>query len=129
MPISMGKLTGKRREIVEFGLEAHRWTHAQLKGGIIASSVAKAYVELFRARGFGDMYIYGPCHGLGLIEVEAPWMESISEYPLRAGMTFQVDTFVSAEDFGIRWETGVVIRANGAEALSKPVGTIHEIAC
>lgn len=129
MPISMGRLTGKRREIVEFGLEAHRWTHAQLKEGVIAAHTAKAYVELFRRRGYEDTYLYGPCHGLGLIEVEPPWMETISEYPLRAGMTFQVDTFVSAEDFGIRWETGVVVRAGGAEALSNPVGTIHEIVC
>lgn len=129
MPISMGKLTSKRREIVEFGLEAHRWTHAQLKEGVIAADVAKAFIELFRKRGYQDKYLYGPCHGLGLIEVEAPWMETISEYPLRAGMTFQVDTFVSAEDFGIRWETGIVVRAGGVEALSSPVGTIHEIAC
>jgi Xaa-Pro aminopeptidase len=129
MPISMGRLTGRRREIVEFGLEAHRWAFGQLKEGVIAADIAKAYLELFRKRGFMDMYIYGPCHGLGLIEVEAPWMESISDYPLSAGNTFQIDTFVSAEDFGIRWETGVVVRAGGAEALSKPVGTIHEIAC
>ncbi len=129
MPVSMGKLTGRRREIVEFGLEAHRWTHAQLKEGVIASTVARAYIDLFKERGFGDMYLYGPCHGLGLIEVEAPWMETISEYPLASGNTFQVDTFVSAEDFGIRWETGIVVRPKGAEALSKPVGTIHEIDC
>jgi Xaa-Pro aminopeptidase len=129
MPISMGKLSDKRREIVEFGLEAHRWTHAQLKEGVVAADVAKAFIELFRKRGYQDKYLYGPCHGLGLIEVEAPWMETISEYPLRAGMTFQVDTFVSAEDFGIRWETGIVVRSGGVEALSNPVGTIHEIAC
>jgi Xaa-Pro aminopeptidase len=129
MPISMGKLTGKRRDIVEFGLEAHRWTHAQLKEGVIAADVAKAYVELFRKHGYEDMYLYGPCHGLGLIEVEAPWMESISQYPLRAGMTFQVDTFISGEDFGIRWETGIVVRSGGIETLSNPVGTIHEIIC
>ncbi len=129
MPISMGELTGKRREIVEFGLEAHRWTCGQLKEGVVAAQLAKAYVELFRKRGYNDNYLYGPCHGLGLIEVEAPWMESTSNYPLRSGMTFQVDTFVSAQDFGIRWETGVVVRQCGAELLSNPIGTIHEIAC
>jgi Xaa-Pro aminopeptidase len=128
MPVSMGPLAGRKREIVEFGLEAHRWTYGQLRAGVVAAEVAKGYVELFRRRGYMANYVYGPCHGTGLIEVEAPWMESSSEYLLREGMTFQVDTFVSGEEFGIRWETGIVVRKEGCELLSSPIGQIHEIA-
>ena len=127
MPVSMGKLVGRKREIVEFGLEAHRWTYAQLRAGVLASDVAKRYIELFKQRGYYDNYLYGPCHGTGLIEVESPWMESISDYPLAESMTFQVDTFVSTETFGIRWETGVAIRKDRAELLSQPIGKIVEI--
>lgn len=127
MPISMGKLVGKKREIVEFGLEAHRWTYDQLRAGVVAADVAKQYIELFKQRGYYDNYLYGPCHGTGLIEVESPWMESISNYRLAVNMTFQVDTFVSAEEFGIRWETGVAIRKDHAEVLSQPIGKIVEI--
>jgi Xaa-Pro aminopeptidase len=127
MPISMGKLAGKKREIVEFGLEAHQWTYEQLRAGIVAADVAKSYIELFKQRGYYDNYLYGPCHGTGLIEVESPWMESISNYRLAENMTFQVDTFVSAEEFGIRWETGVAIRKDRAEVLSQPIGKIIEI--
>lgn len=127
MPISMGPLVGRKREIVEFGLEAHRWTYDQLKAGVLAADVAKNFIELFKARGYYDNYLYGPCHGTGLIEVEAPWMESSSNYPLKENMTFQVDTFVSTETFGIRWETGIVIRKDRAELLSKPIGKIVEI--
>ena len=128
MPVSMGPLGGRKREIVEFGLEAHRWTYGQLRAGVVAAEVAKGYVELFRRRGYMANYVYGPCHGTGLIEVEAPWMESSSEYLLREGMTFQVDTFVSGEEFGIRWETGIVVRKERCELLSSPIGQIHEIA-
>ena len=128
MPISMGKLTGRKREIVEFGLEAHRWTYGQLRCGVLSADVAKGFIEFFRQRGHDEHYLYGPCHGTGLIEVEAPWMESISNYRLAENMTFQVDTFVSAEEFGIRWETAVAIRKDCAEVLSKPIGQIVEIA-
>ena len=127
MPISMGKLNGHKREIVEFGLEAHRWTYEQLKAGALASDVANGYIELFKQRGYYDNYLYGPCHGTGLIEVEAPWMESSSNYHLKENMTFQVDTFVSTPEFGIRWETGVAIRNSHAELLSQPIGKIHEL--
>ena len=101
-----GQAGRPQEEIVEFGLEAHRWTYDQLKAGVLAADVAKNYIELFKKRGYYDNYLYGPCHGTGLIEVEAPWMESISNYHLAENMTFQVDTFVSTEEFGIRWETG-----------------------
>jgi Xaa-Pro aminopeptidase len=127
MPISMGKLEGRKREVVEFGLAAHRWTYDQLAAGVMASDVAKRYVEYFQQKGFGDCYLYGPCHGTGLIEVEPPWMETSSEYRLAKNMTFQVDTFVTTQEFGIRWETGVVVTDGGVEVLSEPIGTIHEV--
>ncbi len=127
VPVSMGPLKGRKRELVEFCLEAHRWTYGQLRAGVVAAEVAKAYIELFRRRGYFPNYVYGPCHGTGLIEVEAPWMESTSEYKLLEGMTFQVDSFVSGEEFGMRWETGIVVRKDGCEVLSSPIGKIHEV--
>jgi len=127
MPVSMGPLSGRKRELVEFGLEAHRWTYDRLKAGVPAADVARDYIELFKKRGYYENYLYGPCHGTGLIEVEAPWMETSSNYQLAENMTFQVDSFVSTKEFGIRWETGVVIRKDRAELLSQPIGSIHEI--
>lgn len=127
IPVSMGKLEGLKKELVEFGLKAHKWTAKQLKAGVKASDVAKAYIELFKENGYGDYYLYGPCHGLGMIEVEPPWMETSSDYLLEENMTFQIDTFVSARDFGLRWETGVVIKKDGCEFLSTPLDKIYEL--
>jgi hypothetical protein len=62
-----------------------------------------------------------------MIEVEPPWMESVSEYDLVPRMTFQVDTFVSGVDFGVRWETGVAVTQDGCAPLSTPLGRIHEV--
>jgi len=127
LPVSMGKLTGIKRDIVEFALEAHQWTRSRIRAGIVASEIAKDYIQLFRKRGYRENYLYGPCHGTGLIEVEAPWMETISNYPLQPNMTFQVDTFVSTETFGVRWETGIVVEPEGCTGLSEPLGRIYEI--
>lgn len=127
LPISMGPLTPERRAVIEFGLQAHDWTYANLKAGVVASDVAKGYIEFFKERGYADNYLYGPCHGTGMIEVEAPWMETSSNYLLEPNMTFQIDTFVTTPSFGIRWEKGVVIRPDGAELLCQPIGTIHEL--
>jgi len=127
MPISMGKLTGEKKELVEFGLEAHMWTEKQLKAGIVSGDVAKGFIEFFKAHGYGDNFLYGPCHGLGLIEVEAPWMETISDYILKKNMTFQIDTFVMGSDFGLRWEKPIAITETGIDMLSQQIGKIHEL--
>ncbi|NLM78833.1 MAG: aminopeptidase P family protein [Ruminococcaceae bacterium] len=126
-PVCVGKLTPEKREIVTFGLEAHRWTEKQLKAGVLSAKVAQDYYKLFSDRGYKDNFAYGPCHGIGMIEVEAPWMESTSTYLLQPNMTFQVDTFVSASTFGIRWEKGVVITEDGCESLCPPIGEIYEL--
>lgn len=126
-PVCVGKLTPEKRSIIEFGLEAHKWTESKLKAGVLASSIAFDYYKMFCDRGYKDNFAYGPCHGIGLIEVEAPWMESNSDYILAPNMTFQIDTFVSASTFGIRWEKGVVIKEHGIESLTDPVGEIYEL--
>ncbi|MCE5257754.1 MAG: Xaa-Pro peptidase family protein [Chloroflexi bacterium] len=126
-PVCMGKLTPEKRRIVEFGLEAHRWTETRLKAGVIAGSIASDFYKLFCDRGYQDNFVYGPCHGTGMIEVEAPWMESTSNYALQPNMTFQIDTFVSGSTFGIRWEKGIVITENGFASLCEPIGEIYEL--
>ena len=65
MPISMGKLSPIKRELVEFGLQAHMWTEKQLKAGRIAGDIAKDFIKFFEANGHRENYFYGPCHGLG----------------------------------------------------------------
>ncbi|MEX2601126.1 MAG: Xaa-Pro peptidase family protein [Balneolaceae bacterium] len=127
MPISLGPLNDEKRKVVEFGLKAHNWTIEHLGPGEKASQVAQEYKEFFRVNGMGENYLYGPCHGTGMIEVERPWMETDSDYELEEGMTFQVDTFTSEATFGVRWETGVVITSDGCEILSTPLGKIHEL--
>jgi Xaa-Pro aminopeptidase len=127
IPVCVGNLTDEKRELVEFGLEAHIWTEKQIKAGVPAKDIAKGYYDLFVARGYKDNFVYGPCHGTGMIEVEAPWMETSSPYKLAPNMTFQVDTFVSGSSFGLRWEKGIVVTEDGCESLCNPIGKIYEL--
>ncbi len=126
-PVSMGPLKGLKRELAEFCYKAHEWTESQLKAGVVASDIAKGFYKLYCDNGYKDNFTYGPCHGTGLIEVEAPWMETISDYKLEPNMTFQIDTFISGPSFGIRWEKGIAITESGCENLGVPIGEIIEI--
>jgi len=124
LPVCCGKLTPEKRELVQFGLDAHYWTEENLKPGVPASEIAKGFIKFYEERGKRANYFYGPCHGTGLIEVEAPWMETSSDYALEPNMTFQIDTFVTSPTFGLRWEKPVAITKDGCVNLApSQIGT------
>ncbi|OHB58859.1 MAG: hypothetical protein A2Y12_00380 [Planctomycetes bacterium GWF2_42_9] len=127
IPFCIGKMNARQKELVQFGLDAHFKTREWLKAGIVAGEVAKKFEAYFKEKGYAANYLYGPCHGLGMLEVEKPWIETTSEYKLQENMTFQIDTFVRDKEFGLRWETGCVIKENGIELLSDKISGIIEI--
>lgn len=126
-PIVLGRARPEDREILEFGLKAHRTTASWLTAGANAGELAKRYRAFFHEHGRDELYLYGPCHGLGLIEVEPPWMEESSDYDLRENMTFQIDTFVVNDTFGARWENGARITGEGIELLSDRLMEVVEL--
>ena len=126
-PIVLGKLEGKRRDVVMFGLEAHKWTQQQVKSGVPASQIAENFYKYYVDNGYKDNFVYGPLHGTGMIEVEAPWVETTSDYALKPNMTFQIDTFISTDTFGVRWEKGTAVTEDGCDVLSPEIGKLYEL--
>ena len=127
-PLCIGKMSGKLRRMVEFGKLAHEKTMQWMKAGVVAAEVACRYRRLFLDSGFERNFLYGPCHGLGMIEVEPPWMEETSDYQLAENMCFNVDTFLFERgEFGLRWENGVRVTAAGVEAFSSRFMEILEV--
>ncbi|MCK5802011.1 MAG: aminopeptidase P family protein [Lentisphaeria bacterium] len=112
-PICLGKMTDEQKALIEYGKEMHYKTYDLVRAGTVAKEVVEKYEEIVKADGKMGFYLYGPCHGLGLIEVEKPWMESISEYVLQPNMTFQADTFFYTDTFGLRWENGLRVSESG----------------
>ncbi len=123
-PICLGTLEGQRRDIVQFCREAHAWSEKQVKAGVYAADIAKGFYKYFVDHGYEKNYVYGPLHGTGIIEVEAPWCETSSDYYLEPNMTFQVDTYISSDTFGVRWEKGIAVKEGGYEVLSPEIPQI-----
>lgn len=126
-PVCIGKMTPDMKKLVQAGLDMHLKTMEWMKAGIKANEVVKKFYEYGDKIGVLKNILYGPCHGLGMMEVEKPWMESRSEYLLQENMTFQVDTFLYCEDYGLRWENGVVITKDGVKPFSDKLNKIIEL--
>jgi Xaa-Pro aminopeptidase len=118
LPFSIGPLPERKKRLIEFGLKAHKRTIGIIAAGKPAGQVVNDYENWVKEQGFDQYLLYGPCHAIGMMEVERPWMESTSEYLLQENMTFQIDTFFYDKDFGLRWENGVIVKDGGVEMMS-----------
>jgi len=126
-PVCIGKMPPDMRRLVQAGLDLHFKTMEWMKEGVIAKHVVAKFFEYADQLGVTRNILYGPCHGLGMMEVEKPWMESNSDYALQANMTFQVDTFLYCADYGLRWENGVRVTKDGVEPFSSQYLEIIEL--
>ena len=127
LPICLGKLEGERRDIIQFCRDMHAWTIDQVKAGVLAADIAKNFYQKYVDAGYEKNFVYGPLHGTGIIEVEAPWCETSSQYYLKENMTYQVDTFIASDTFGVRWEKGIAVTETGCDVLSPEIGTLYEL--
>ncbi len=127
LPFSIGALPADQKDLLEFGLKAHKKTIELMGGGRPAADVVKQYEAWVEEQGYTKFMLYGPCHSIGMMEVERPWMESVSTFNLVPNMTFQVDTFFHTPDYGLRWENGVIIKPQGVELLSQKYMKIVEL--
>ena len=116
-PICLGRMTDRQRKLIEFCRDMHYRTFEWVEAGVVAKEVALRYEEYVQQAGMMRHYLYGPCTGLGLMEVEKPWMEATSEYIIEPGMTFQADTFFHDDDFGCRWENGLLVSGQGPATM------------
>jgi Xaa-Pro aminopeptidase len=126
-PLCIGRMPKKYRDLVEVGIGAQELVISSLKPGIPAKDVFAKYWEFLAGRGFSNYFLYGPCHGTGIMECEHPFLEANSTYLLEEGMTFQVDIFLGDRELGLRFEDGVVVTGKGAEAFNNDYRKIIEL--
>jgi len=117
-PIVLGHMPEEEGKLLKMGLDAANKTMEIMRAGVPARDVALTIEEYITDRGFGDCILYGPCHGLGLMECEHPWIETNSDYLLQENYTFQVDSFLHTQEYGARWEDGVRVTKDGVDQFS-----------
>ncbi|MBR5543225.1 MAG: aminopeptidase P family protein [Oscillospiraceae bacterium] len=130
-PVVFGKATDEQRELIEVGYKAQKDIIDRLRPGVPAADVAKFHIENVTSMGYGDWLLYGPCHGNGTMEGEAPWIETDADYLLEEGMSFCVDIFLGSAktETGLRMEDVVCITRDGVEELTNYRRELFEIDC
>ena len=127
--VVFGKATEEQKKLIETGYKAQEMAIAMLQPGVKACDVAQKHIENVTAMGYGDWLLYGPFHGNGTMEGEAPWVETSADFVLEENMTFCADIFLGSAvtETGLRIEDVVCVKQGGAENLTNYPRKLFEI--
>ncbi|MBO5364366.1 MAG: aminopeptidase P family protein [Clostridia bacterium] len=129
--VVFGKATPEQKDLIEACYKAQELAIGMLKAGVPACEIAKKHIENVTALGYGDWLLYGPFHGNGTMEGEAPWIETDADFLLEENMAFCACIFLgSAEkEIGLRMEDVLVVTKDGCENLTNYPRKLFEIEC
>jgi len=119
-PVVFGKANDEQKGLINAGYTAYKAVTGAMKAGVPARDVALLHEKTVKDIGYGDHLLYGPCHGNGMMEGEAPWIETNADYLLKEDMTFCVDIFLGNNKTkrGLRIEDVVRVTETGIENLT-----------
>jgi len=122
--VFLGGLSPEKRKVYEVFMEAHRTAEQGLKPGTRLIEVETALRKLIEDRGYGDYYVTGFAHGVGLLTEEDPITTIVAphrQYKAVENMVLaSVHAPLTVPNIGtIKLEDTYVIRAEKPERLTK----------
>jgi len=123
-PVS-GRFTPEQREVYEAVLRAQRAAIRAARVGTTMSTVDEAARQVLEKAGYGDAFIHGIGHQLG-IQVH----DITPDGPLKAGMvvTIEPGVYFPERKMGVRIEDDVLIKRQGNEVLTAAIPrTVKEV--
>lgn len=116
---SLGRPDDKAKRINEVLLKAHLAGAAMLRPGVPCRDVDAAVRKVIADAGFGEYFVHGLGHGLGLEVHEAPRLSSKSKDTLQIGDVVTVEPGIYIEGWGgMRIEDDYLITQSGSECLT-----------
>jgi len=113
------KASSEVRSIYEVVRVANQAAFEAVRPGVLASAVDAASRKIIVDSGYGDTFVHGTGHGLGLDVHEPPRVAPKSDVVLETGMVFTIEPGIYLNGrLGVRIEDDVVITEDGAERLT-----------
>jgi Xaa-Pro aminopeptidase len=115
----IGEPTAHQREVYALVESAQRAGIAALAAGVAARAVDRACRDLFVDAGYGDWYLHGTGHGVGLEIHESPFHSPASDEELAAGNVVTIEPGLYRVGFGgFRIEDLLVVTETGSRPLT-----------
>lgn len=115
-----GSITPRFKKVYDIVKKSQAEGIAAVKEGVTAGEIDFICREVIRKEGFGDYFIHGTGHGVGIDIHEPPRLGVNSKEVLKPGMVVTVEPGIYLPgEFGVRIEDTVLVQKNGCEILTK----------
>jgi len=116
----VGKPTPKQRRIYDIVMEAQEKAFQKIRDGVKAKQVDAVARNVIKKHGFGENFVHGLGHGVGLAVHEPPTLNESSKDILKAGNVVTDEPGIYVVGYGgVRIEDTVLVKKDGAERLTK----------
>lgn len=124
----LGKASDWQREIYDLVYQSQKAGREALKPGVSTKSVDAASRSVIEAAGYGELFVHGLGHGVGLQIHEAPGLAKTGTGTLLDGVAVTVEPGVYFPGRGgVRIEDTLVVRKGGPELLTRTSKDLTEV--
>ena len=117
-PVLTGKLPEKSDRMIKVALDCLNETQSIMGPGVSFAEVYDTFQRRLEKEGYKGLNLYGPAHSTGLQECEDPWVDNRTNLVMKPNMVFNIDIWIADEEFGIRFENGLIITDTGIEVMT-----------
>jgi len=118
--VFLGAPNEEFKNIYEAVRRANLAAEEQIRAGVGGKEADTFAREVIQKLGFGELFVHGLGHGVGLEIHEAPRLSPLADQNLQAGNVVTVEPGIYRPGFGgVRIEDMIVVRPNGCEVLTQ----------
>ena len=126
----MGKADARQKEVYGLVLEAQERCLAGVRPGATCHQLDSLCRDYFVSKGYGDAFMHGTGHGVGLAIHEDPRLKQTFQTVVEPGMVFSVEPGLYFAGWGgVRIEDLVAVTDDGYQNLTTTPKNLVEVAC